>query len=131
MNESSKRDIPGMVPVPGRKFVYVLATPDQDLDGVFASIQAFGRINIEKEKRPKSGALLDEQISLVTPNRCKFYGFSFRGDLEGWQRILQEYASLHKLKLAEIRNNLLYIDDGTSYPLEKCDIFIVIQKNEN
>lgn len=120
MSELIQSGLPSSNPVPDRQFVYVQGIHGQMFDELFESIQQFVGQKTKAGENPKSGALLSEDICVVTPDNRQFFGFSIRGDLQGWFDLLAEYARLHGVRLSKIRQNVLEVDDGSAHKLSEC-----------
>lgn len=62
------------------------------------------------------------QNDLLTPDGERFAVLTFHGDVEGWQRQIEEGATLLGLKSAKILGDNLVLSDGRSFPLESCKL---------
>ena len=64
------------------------------------------------------GCVLEDD--LVTPDGERLAVLKFHGDVEGWQRQIEEGAALLNLKSAKISGDALVLSDGRFFPIKEC-----------
>lgn len=62
------------------------------------------------------------QDDLLTPDGERFAVLTFHGDVEGWQRQIEDGAALLSLTTAKILGDRLVLSDGRSFPIETCTL---------
>lgn len=71
--------------------------------------------------RMKNGGCVLED-DLITPDGERFAVLTFHGDIEGWQRQIEDGAALLNLSSAKIVGDQLVISDGRSFPIAACKL---------
>ena len=52
----------------------------------------------------------------------RFYALSFHGDVEGWQRQIEEDARMLSRVSARLEDEVLHLSDGRLIPLRDCKV---------
>ena len=69
-----------------------------------------------------SGGITMNGCAIGIPGGMEFHAVSFRGDVEGWNKDIQEGARFFKIILASIELDKIVLSDGESFLLSDCDI---------
>ncbi len=69
---------------------------------------------------PQSGKLEPEHFIILLPDGRRFYCFSYSGDREGWREQVIKSSRLMQVKLAEIQEDVIRVDDDAVYNLKEC-----------
>ena len=114
----SKLDIlPGIEPVEGREFRYLEWQSTDGFRELFPKISAFGESAL-----PSHGGILNEESTIILPTGERFFGLSFRGDLEGWDRKVFDCADANGVRVGRITERKLVISDGMEVALDRCEV---------
>ena len=70
----------------------------------------------------QSGGVISENCKLRLPTNELFYGLSYKGDIEGWRKQIEQGAELLGLLAGKISENNLELSDGRIYALSDCKI---------
>ncbi|WP_407524763.1 hypothetical protein [Methylobacterium oryzisoli] len=71
---------------------------------------------------PKRGGAVLEGCLVTLPDGQRLCALSFHGDIEGWQRQIEEGARMLGLVGARLEADVLHLSDGRSVPLDACTI---------
>jgi hypothetical protein len=111
----TERAIPGTRPGENEKVRYVSFAPG-DVPGLVYQ-------RVIREIVPPlmtNGGVMLEGCIITTPNGANFYPLVLNGDIEGWQRQIEQGANKMGLSTAKIVKDIFVISDGRSYPLSEC-----------
>lgn len=118
------RHIPGTIKVEGREHLYI----SDDGEGFFTKSSR----TIEKQSLfdkvtslfeiAQSGGVISENCKLRLPTNELFHGLSYKGDIEGWRKQIEQGAELLGLLAGKISENNLELSDGRIYALSDCKI---------
>ncbi|MFJ3395212.1 hypothetical protein [Leifsonia aquatica] len=111
-------EVPGVEELAWRQFRYVEFQAAKSRRMNFREIQP-----LEGSVLPNDGGILEERVFIRTPNGVLFFGVSYKGDFDGWRRLLEESARSRGLRTAEISGASLSCSDDTSYVLSDCKAF--------
>ena len=96
--------------------LYTLKVFDfESFSKLFIKLPTYG-----KGPLPHSGGTINENAMLLLPNQKRFYGLSYRGDLEGWRRKVSKCCDELGLLSATIADNFIKLSNGEVYPLSEC-----------
>lgn len=70
----------------------------------------------------KEGGVVLEGTRLKLPNGAQFFAVSFHGDIEGWQKQIQQGATELGRATARVLAGDFLTSDGQSYPLSSCEV---------
>ncbi len=70
----------------------------------------------------KQGGVVIEGCKLTLPTGEQFQAVSYRGDIEGWRRQIEQGAAAMHLLTGRIAEETLVLTDGRSYRLADCEI---------
>jgi hypothetical protein len=110
-----RRPIPGTVPVGGREFLYVLDDGTDDFSALFEKLTAGSTGH-----RATTGGAITENCRLFLPDGRLFHALSYKGDLEGWRKDIEEAVDTLGLQVAAISIDRLVLSDGHSVALSDC-----------
>ncbi|MFP3834774.1 hypothetical protein [Chryseobacterium sp. SIMBA_028] len=121
---SNERKIPGMTPFEWKEFRYV----SDDGTGEFLSKQdlledkgLFERLTEQIDPPiPKAGGALTENCRLCLPSGELLHALSYRGDIKGWRKQIEQGARQLGLLTGKIIEDEIMLSDGRSYPLAQC-----------
>lgn len=112
------RNIPGLIVVEGREFFYIETTEGDEffqlLDKAFTSCKDM--------PMPQDGGVIEEKAHIVLEDGKSLLAISYKGDLEGWRRILTSYCETDGRKWGIASNQKLLLSDGTELDLGSCNI---------
>ena len=114
------RNTPGTIDVPGREFRYISCRDDQSSDDL--SLLFKNVVRAVDPPRVQNGGAINENCVLVLPSGDCFFGLSYKGDLAGWHRQIEQGAKLFGLQVAWIEGDRLRIDDGREVSLAGCSV---------
>jgi len=112
------RTVPGAIDVAGREFLYVGCDADlsaEDLGGQFDKVLEASPI-IPRD----GGSALTENCTLLLPSGECFFGFSYKGDIEGWRNKAIQGAHALGRMTARVAGKTLAIEDGRQVDLTDC-----------
>ena len=111
------RPVPGTVPVDGIRFVYLESREKNVFDkfGDFVSC-------VDDTEGPSHGGMIDEEFSLVLPNGSRFYAISFKGDLEGWRRNIENFSRHIGISYGEIEKGFFVFSTDKTVQLSSCEL---------
>jgi hypothetical protein len=112
-----ERGVPGTRPGEGDKVRYVAFQEPHRPSDTFRNVT-----RAVKPPLPKRGGVVLEGCIVTLADGLRFYALSFHGDLEGWQRQVEEGARMLGLVSACIEADVLHLSDGRSVPLGACTI---------
>ena len=70
----------------------------------------------------RSGAILLPGFIITIPEGTPFYALEYHGDVQAWQKQIEQGAAGLGLLTAKIESDRFVISDGRSYPLSDCKI---------
>ena len=70
----------------------------------------------------KSGGVVLEDTRLKLPDGRRFFAVQFHGDVEGWQKQIEQGANALGRTTGKVQDGNVIVSDGHSYPLSSCDI---------
>lgn len=112
-----ERTVPGTRLVEGREFCYVSNRKQEKFDVLFKKIIRYASPPI-----PKHGGYIIEECSITLPNGDIFEAVSYRGDMEGFRRQIQQGANAFHENVARIDKDSIVLDDMRSFHLTDCRI---------
>ncbi len=123
---NKKREIPGLHPVEWREFRYVLDDGNDYFMGKSRQSRKqslFDKIAGQIQPPiPQNGGVITENCKLWLPTEELFHGLSYKGDIEGWKRQIEEGAKQLGLLSAKIEDNKIQLSDNRSYNLSDCRV---------
>jgi hypothetical protein len=127
---TKERAVPGKFDIAGRRFRYLEVVEPRKLQMkmpkgrqpniVGEHVDHVTAIHREKTGRPNQGGLMYENYVLQagTPDApAYFYAISFKGDMEGWQGLVERYANYYKVRWGRIEDDQLILSDGKRFKL--------------
>lgn len=111
------RTIPGKNEVKGREIVYLESENCDAFRSIFPKITSFGISPL-----PKSGGAINEEFLIVLPDGVQMFALSYKGDLVGWKRKINECAAVLGLKIGEIVGEFLELQKENIFPLAVCEV---------
>lgn len=118
------RHIPGTIKVEGREYLYI-SDDGEDLftkGGRTVKGQSlFDKVN-SLFKIAQSGGVISENCKLRLPTNELFHGLSYKGDIEGWRKQIEQGAEQLGLLTGEISENNIELSDGRIYALSDCKV---------
>ncbi|MCL6408016.1 hypothetical protein EXT70_20485 [Dickeya dadantii] len=112
-----ERDIPGLNPVSWREYRYI----SDDGENKFVGNGLFERVTGKIEPLiPKSGGAMAENCKLWLPSGELFHALSYKGDIDGWRRQIEQGAIQMGLLTAEIAGGEVVLSDGRNYEVSAC-----------
>jgi len=120
MSEKTRHwPVPGTVAEAGRRFLYL----EQSYRAKFSkTFRAIGDHIEQTTVRYPDGGMITENTRVTLPDGRVFYGLSFKGDVDEWERGVKRFASEHQLRVAVVEHGEIKVEDETSYPLGECAI---------
>jgi hypothetical protein len=117
-----KIEIPGVEIFEPREYRYILINENEKFENKTKGI--FSKITTCHEEPLPEGGILAEGFIIVTPNNEKYYGLSYRGNIEGWRKEIEKNAELDNRKFGKIINkDIFWINDNTEYNLKDCEYY--------
>lgn len=102
----------------GKKYVFFLPNENNSYSKYFLS-------KLGEQVNPpivKNGGISESRIKIITPKNDVFYGFSYKGDIEGWNRQIELSTIKLNMMYAKINHDELLLSDGTVFLLNDCII---------
>lgn len=113
----SERRIPGVIGNETEKVRYV------SFDGVQAPSALFRQVSRRINPPLMSGGgVMLEGVTIKTPDGTHFYCLYYHGDVEGWQRQIEEGAKELGLITAKIQEQSLVASHGRQFSLNECQV---------
>ena len=112
------RNIPGTIPVVGREFLYVQCSDVAAFEEFFSQVGTVGR-----SPPPKKGGMLNESARLVLPDGRQLFALSFKGDLEGWRRKIDECAATFGAVIGQVDGDAIKLTTER-YSLAECQAYL-------
>jgi hypothetical protein len=94
-----------------REYVFLLPNERNTYSKHF--LKEFGD-SVESEL-PGSGGILEMRVLLWTPHDEVFYGFSYKGDLEGWRRYIDSGAKELGMAYAKMQGGEFVLSTGANW----------------
>ena len=113
-----QRVVPGSIVVEGRAFLYFQMPSYMEFKTIFRKIGQW--VNAAGEV-PKTGGMVSENVEVEAPDRRRFYGLSFKGDRERWERAILRFAEEHRVPVARVSNDRIYTSDS-EFLLSQCRV---------
>lgn len=115
----NEREIPGLIPVEWREYRYV---SDDGYDkfvgkGLFDKV-----INKIEPPIPTSGGAITENCKLWLPSGELLHALSYKGDIEGWRKQIEQGANELGLLTGKIVGGEIILSDNRNYALSVCRI---------
>ncbi|KFX02454.1 hypothetical protein KP22_18345 [Pectobacterium betavasculorum] len=112
-----RREIPGLTPVAWREYRYI----SDDGRDKFVGNGLFDKVTGKVEPLiPKSGGAMVENCKLWLPSGELFHALSYKGDIEGWRKQIEQGAIQMGLFIGEIVGDKIVLSDGRSYEISAC-----------
>lgn len=116
---SYERDIPGTTPVEWREHRYV----SDDGNDKFVGKGFFDKLtNIIEPSIPTSGGAITENCKLWLPSGELLHALSYKGDIEGWRKQIEQGAKELGLFTGKIIDNKIILSDNRTYDLSDCRV---------
>jgi hypothetical protein len=111
--------IPGVEPDSDREYLYLQSPAGTDFQRFFKRMWKIGQ-----QPLPKSGGVMNEECTIMTPSGFEFHGISFRGDKAGWRA--KALDCMHELSLlhAHVVERALVLSNGASHELSACVVMV-------
>jgi len=113
----TERAVPGTQLFEGREYCYVSNNSQKDFKKTFDEL-----VDYVSPPIPKDGGVINEACKLTLPNGEIFQAISYRGDIEGWRRQIEQGAKALNEKIAKIETDSIVLDDMQSFRLTDCRI---------
>lgn len=113
--------IPGTVEIPGRRTKYIQLRDARGLD-IYRALAEWTRTNNRSDNCPGSGGVVFDECEIECPDGLRFTAFSYRGDLEGWERLIAAFATERSLLTAVIVDATFKLNTGQEWNLHECRI---------
>jgi len=110
-----ERKVPGTFHIEGNEYIYFSDNGKEEFGKQFYALA--GKIKPPYQKR---GGAISQACRIRLPDGSLFHGMSYRGDIEGWRRQIQEGAKELGVLLATIQDQRLVVSDGRSAALADC-----------
>jgi hypothetical protein len=118
-------NIPGLKIVEPREFRYILVNENEKYRGKKGIFRKIITIHEDPIVSVSGGGVMEENFIIVIPNGEKYYGLSYRGDIEGWRNTIEKNAELENRKFGKIINKeTFWVNDNTEYNLKDCEYFV-------
>jgi len=112
-----ERAVPGTRLGESDKVRYVSLGQDRDPGNAYQKVI----MKIEPPLMKSGGVMLDGCI-ITLPDGTRFYPLVLNGDIDGWQRQIEQGASELGLLTAKITSDTFLLSDGRSYSLAECAV---------
>lgn len=118
------RHIPGTIKVEGREYLYI---SDDGEDFFTKSSRTVKKQSLFDKvtslfEIAQSGGVISENCKLRLPTNELFHGLSYKGDIEGWRKQIEQGAEQLGLLTGKISENNIELSDGRIYALSDCKI---------
>ncbi|MEC9524985.1 hypothetical protein RCT70_18890, partial [Escherichia marmotae] len=109
-----EREIPGITPVEWREYRYVSDDGNDHFvgEGLFIAV-----INKIEPSIPKSGGAITENCKLWLPSGELLHALSYKGDIEGWRKQIEQGAKELGLFTGKIVGGEIILSDNRHYEL--------------
>ncbi len=112
------REIPGTIAVEGREFRYI---SDDGLDKFEEEL--FDRIlNQLDVPIAQNGGVISENCKLWLPTGDLYHGLSYKGDINGWRKEIEQGAAIIGLHIGMIVNGSIKLLNGREFKLSDCKV---------
>jgi hypothetical protein len=108
---------PGTVAVPGVRFLYVESPNQRAFDKFFPEVGRWLKAN----SLLASGGLITQNVVITIPSGARFFGISFHGAEEIWNRGVVEAARERGYRIGRLDGSVLIVDDER-IDLSSCEI---------
>ncbi len=112
-----ERELPGTRIVEAREFLYVEASDRGAFENMFGEIT-----DSPRDAMPACGGVITENATIVLPNGRQIHGLSYKGDIDGWRRVIQANVGAAGLLYARIVGDRVELSNGESVALEDCTL---------
>lgn len=113
----NERRIPGLIEIDGEHVLYFKDDNKNSFDEQFYKLT-----NFSEPINAKFGGVVEGGCSIILPNGVKYHAISFHGDIDGWNKDLEIGSKGLNISLATIKNNKIFIDEGSSFSLDECEV---------
>ncbi|RIY35240.1 hypothetical protein CKY20_11055 [Capnocytophaga canis] len=118
------RHIPGTIEVEGREYLYI---SDNGEDFFTKSSRTTKKQSLFDKvtslfEIAQSGGVISENCKLKLPTDELFHGVSYKGDIEGWRKQIEQGAEQLGLLTGKILENKIELSDGRIYTLLDCQV---------
>ncbi|HMP03790.1 MAG TPA: hypothetical protein PKC45_14935 [Gemmatales bacterium] len=128
MHPVELKSILGFVTKPHRVFVYIehergttLKSQEKELYAVIDRFRAL-------KECPSDGSVGTDNTVIYLPTGEVYIGYTYRGDLAGWGRIVDAYCQERGRRTAQIQaDGSVVISDGRTYTFHECEIITDIE----
>lgn len=111
------REIPGATPVEWREYCYV----SDDGCNKFIGKGLFDKLTGQIDPPiPTGGGAMAENCKLWLPSGELLHALSYKGDIDGWRKQIEQGAKQLGLFTGKIVNNEITLSDGRSFELAMC-----------
>jgi len=98
-----------------REFKYLESEEGISFEEVFPQI-----IKLSGAPLPKSGGMINENRLIILPEGIRLHGVSYKGDLEGWRRIIHQFCEVKNLQYGDIDSGMIVTNRGRRQALDDC-----------
>jgi hypothetical protein len=112
------RDIPGMIEVDGREFLYIEIVKGQTFRQLIDETLSFSS-NIPM---PQSGGVIEEKAHITLGDESSLLAISYKGDLAGWRRKLAAYCEFNKRRWGVVSHQKIILSDGVEIDLRNSNV---------
>ena len=119
-------NIPGFETMESREFRYILVNKNEKYEGKKGIFMKIITIHEDPIVSVSSGGVISENFVIGIPTGEKYYGLSYRGDIEGWRNIIEKNAELENRKFGKIINKEAFLINNNTevYNLKNCEYFV-------
>jgi hypothetical protein len=114
-----ERKLPGTVHIEGKDFVYFSDNGTEDFRKQFLTL-----VTRIKPPHQKEGGVISQACRVRLQDGTLFHGISYRGDMEGWRRQIEDGAKELGVLLGRIQDDRIVVSDGRSMALIDCKLEI-------
>jgi len=117
MKNSNHLEIPGIKPVEWREYRYISDDGKDKFqnNGLFKKL-----VDAIEPPIPKNGGAMSENFKLWLPSGELFHAVSYKGDIEGWRKQIEQGAIKLGLLIGKISGNEIIISDSRIYKISTC-----------
>jgi len=112
-----ERKIPGTIKVEWREFRYISENGKDNFFKLFDKLTT-----IVNPSNAKSGGATTENCKIRLPDGSFFHGLSYKGDIEGWRKDIEQGAQMLNLVIAKIEDDKIEVSDGRLFSLKDCTV---------
>jgi hypothetical protein len=116
---NGRREIPGKNPVEWREFRYV----SDDGHDKFVGKGLFKKLTEQVDPPiPTGGGVTAENCKLWLPSGELLHALSYKGDIDGWRKQIEQGADQLGLLTGAVVNDKVILSDGRNYELLECRV---------